>query len=168
MIDEDEHSVSEDCCERDLLFLPVPNGCRLHTVLAEVDERSNVHEAQYDYSRDGGEDLQVFRILNVTKAEGNAEGSKDQNRDRINARKLLFKRALIAVDKEGDALIEGFCSRNVFKAHGTVHVNNENSHDRVFDPGASDAISNLSQLELLTYVEFALLVLKVGVILATL
>ena len=80
MVDEYEHSVTEDCCKGVLLLLPIPNWLRLlNSVCAEVVNSANIHEAENDNTRPGGENLQILRVLDVTKAETNAEGSKDQD-----------------------------------------------------------------------------------------
>ena len=65
-------------------------------------------------------------------------------------------------------MVEGLSSSDILEAHGTVHVYDKDAHDRVLHPGASDTISNHSQLELLAHIEGTLLVLDVWVILTAL
>ena len=142
MVDEDEHSVSKDRCKRVLLLLPVPNlRSRLDAICTKVVDSADVHQSEHYDTSVGWEDLQVLWVLDVTETEDDTEWAEDQNRDWVDTSKLFLKRALVTIDEEGDALVERLSSSDVLQAHGTVHVNNENAHDRVFDPGASDAIS---------------------------
>ena len=61
-------------------------------------------------------------------------------------------------------MVEGLGTGHVLKTHGAIHVHNQDAHDAVLDPGASDAISDCTQLKLLAYVEWTLFVLNVFVI----
>ena len=113
---------------------------QLHSIFTEVVYCADIHEDKDYYSRISRDDLQILRILNVTEAEGNTEGSKHQDGYRVYPGSVIVG-ALVTCDEKSDALIERLGSRYVFEAHRTVHVNNKNTHDGVFDPGSSDSVS---------------------------
>ena len=48
MIDEDEHSIAEDCGERIFLRFPVPRWSFLNAVSSKIVNSTNIHEPQYN------------------------------------------------------------------------------------------------------------------------
>lgn len=65
-------------------------------------------------------------------------------------------------------MVEGLSPGDILQAHGAVHVNDQDAHNSVLDPGASNTVSDHTQLKLLANVEGAFLVLEVRVICAAL
>ena len=45
MVDEDEHSIAEDCSERILLRFPVPSGSFLNAVSSKIVNSTDIHES---------------------------------------------------------------------------------------------------------------------------
>ena len=55
---------------------------------------------------------------------------------------------------------------DVLQAHCTVHIDDQDAHDRVLYPRTGDTIGDHSKLELLAYIEWTFLVVNVLVICA--
>ena len=46
VINENEHSVTEDCCERCFLLFPIKNRGCLNTIGSKVENGTNVHHSE--------------------------------------------------------------------------------------------------------------------------
>ena len=107
VVDKYKDSVAKDGGERVLLLLPVPRWLvLLHTVSAQVVDRANHHHEEDDDACVGRKDLQPLGVLDVAKAEDSAQEAKEENRDFVDPRCLLFESAHVAISDERDALVQ--------------------------------------------------------------
>ena len=80
MVDEDEYCATEDWSQWFALLFPVPDGVRiikLNSIPNKVDYRADIHKEKHYYACPCWENLQILRVLNVTKAESYAQGAED-------------------------------------------------------------------------------------------
>ena len=122
MVDENEHSVSEDRCEGVFLSVPVPDRSDRSSRISHIVESADVHEQKNDNSHPRREDLQAFRVLNITETEDTAKEAEEQDGNFVYPRVVIFECFNVTVREEGDALVKRLSSSDVFETHGTVHV----------------------------------------------
>lgn len=165
MVNEYEDSVSENRGEVFLLHFPVPDGCCIvHAIGSQIKNWPDVKQDKNEKSSEHWKDLQSLRVLDIAETEEDAERAKYQNWDWVDPWMVCLEGILVAICQEWNTLIERFGGWNILQAHRTIHVNNQNSHNSVLDPRASNGVCYWPQFVLFTDVKLTVLVLHVGIV----
>jgi len=167
MIDENEDGVSKHGRQGFALVFPVPQRRHIRAIPAQVVGSTNHHHPQYDNASVCREDLEPLGVLDVTEAKANAEKAEDKNAHGVSPCDIVIS-AKVTSGYESNALVQRLCTGNILEAHSSIHVDDQDSKNRVFDPGSCDTVSNRTQFELLANIVRALLVLSVSIIRAPL
>lgn len=78
MIDEYEDGIAKDCGQVTQLTRKVNQLRLVSAIVNPVVNRASIHKDNHDDSDDRCRNLQVLRILNITKAEPNTQSAEHQ------------------------------------------------------------------------------------------
>lgn len=158
---EDKH---EDCTSEDIgymrhLLRDVEDWGSMNSVCDKVVRRGTIKTSNDYKSKDSSENLKAFWVFNVSEWKEEWEHPKDNDTEIVWIKdELLLPLVSIWVDQVRHGWHETCGSTRILEAHCTIHVNDKEYHDCIFEPCCTETFNHDSKFHFLPDVVPGLLV----------
>lgn len=161
VIDENEDGISKDSANVLYLVVKVPDWSVLSSILGNVVNGAWIHASNSQKSQNGCHYLKHLCVLNVSKWETKWEEGEHENAQVVGTHThvlVQITRVLFfSTYYESDSFNEAFSPTDILETHCSIHVNDENDHNKHFQPLLSMIIRLNAQFNLLSHIIWRIL-----------